>query len=104
MQLDKLTLKSQEALADAQRIARELSHQEMDGEHLLLALLGHHRANLRGRAFGSFTQTGATNQADSSDAPRRGSASRPNRSRRMTKKFERDYSTVLQRGELIDSL
>src|SRR5271157_1088278 len=40
MQLDKLTLKSQEALTDAQRIAREHSHQEMDGEHLLLALLG----------------------------------------------------------------
>ena len=34
MQLDKLTLKSQEALQDAQRLAREHSHQEMDGEHL----------------------------------------------------------------------
>ncbi len=40
MQLDKLTLKSQEALQEAQRIARELSHQEMDGEHLALALIG----------------------------------------------------------------
>ena len=40
MQLDKLTLKSQEALQEAQRLAREHSHQEMDGEHLLLALLG----------------------------------------------------------------
>src|ERR1017187_3188557 len=40
MQLDKLTLKSQQALQDAQRLAREHSHQEMDGEHLLLALLG----------------------------------------------------------------
>jgi ATP-dependent Clp protease ATP-binding subunit ClpB len=40
MQLDKLTLNSQEALQDAQRLAREHSHQEMDGEHLLLALLG----------------------------------------------------------------
>ncbi len=40
MQPEKLTLKSQEALSEAQRIARELSHQEMDGEHLLLALLG----------------------------------------------------------------
>ena len=39
MQLDKLTQKSQEALQDSQRIAREHSHQEMDGEHLLLALL-----------------------------------------------------------------
>jgi ATP-dependent Clp protease ATP-binding subunit ClpA len=40
MQPEKLTLKSQEALQEAQRLARELSHQEMDGEHLLLALLG----------------------------------------------------------------
>ncbi len=40
MQLDKLTLKSQEALQHAQRLAREHAHQEMDGEHLLLALLG----------------------------------------------------------------
>jgi ATP-dependent Clp protease ATP-binding subunit ClpB len=40
MQLDKFTQKSQEALQDAQRIAREHSHQEMDVEHLLLALLG----------------------------------------------------------------
>jgi ATP-dependent Clp protease ATP-binding subunit ClpB len=40
MQPEKLTLKSQEALQEAQRIAREYSHQEMDGEHLMLALLG----------------------------------------------------------------
>ena len=39
MQLDKLTQKSQEALQDAQRSAREHSHQEVDGEHLLLALI-----------------------------------------------------------------
>ncbi len=40
MQLDKLTIKSQEALAEAQRLAHEYSHQAVDGEHLLLALLG----------------------------------------------------------------
>src|SRR4051794_12197669 len=40
MQLDKLTLKSQEALQEAQRIAHGFSHQEVDGEHLLLALIG----------------------------------------------------------------
>ncbi len=40
MQPEKLTQKSQEALAEAQRLARELSHQEIDGEHLALALLG----------------------------------------------------------------
>ena len=39
MQADKLTQKSQEALQEAQRIAREYSHQEIDGEHLLLALI-----------------------------------------------------------------
>lgn len=39
MQLDKLTLKSQEALAAAQQLAKEHSHQEIDCEHLLLALL-----------------------------------------------------------------
>src|SRR5437868_5782234 len=40
MQLDRLTIKSQEALAEAQRIAQGFSHQEVDGEHLILALLG----------------------------------------------------------------
>lgn len=40
MQLDKLTLKSQEALAESQRIAHEHSHQAVDCEHLLLALIG----------------------------------------------------------------
>ena len=39
MQLDKLTIRSQEALQAAQRVAQEHSHQEVDGEHLLLALL-----------------------------------------------------------------
>src|SRR3974390_855183 len=41
MQSEKLTLKSQEALQEAQRLAREYSHQEIDGEHLALALLDH---------------------------------------------------------------
>ena len=40
MQPDKLTQKSQEAMQEAQRIAREYSHQEIDGEHLTLALIG----------------------------------------------------------------
>src|SRR5215831_3272979 len=40
MQMDRLTIKSQEALQEAQRIARGYSHQEVDGEHLLLAMLG----------------------------------------------------------------
>jgi ATP-dependent Clp protease ATP-binding subunit ClpB len=40
MQPEKFTLKSQEALQEAQRLAREYSHQEIDGEHLALALIG----------------------------------------------------------------
>src|SRR6266480_4462799 len=40
MQLDKLTLKSQEALQEEHRIAQGFSHQEVDGEHLLLAMIG----------------------------------------------------------------
>jgi len=39
MQMERLTIKSQEALRDAQGIARDYSHQEIDSEHLLLALL-----------------------------------------------------------------
>ena len=40
MQPEKLTQKSSEALQAAQRLARECSHQEIDGEHLMLALIG----------------------------------------------------------------
>src|SRR5437660_3598493 len=40
MQLDRLTIKSQEALQEAHRIAQGFSHQEVDGEHLLLAMIG----------------------------------------------------------------
>ena len=39
MQMDKLTVKAQEALQAAQGVAQRFSHQEIDGEHLLLALL-----------------------------------------------------------------
>jgi ATP-dependent Clp protease ATP-binding subunit ClpB len=39
MQLDRFTTKAQAALQSAQRIAHEHSHQEIDGEHLLAALL-----------------------------------------------------------------
>ncbi len=39
MSTDKLTQKSQEALQQAQKIAVEHGHTEVDGEHLLLALL-----------------------------------------------------------------
>ena len=38
MQLDRLTIKAQAALQEARNIAQNLSHQEIDGEHLLLAL------------------------------------------------------------------
>src|SRR5687767_2475220 len=39
MRTDRLTIKAQEALQAAQQIAARYSHQELDGEHLLLALL-----------------------------------------------------------------
>jgi ATP-dependent Clp protease ATP-binding subunit ClpB len=39
MQPERITQKSQEALSKAQRLAREYSHQEIDGEHLTLALM-----------------------------------------------------------------
>jgi ATP-dependent Clp protease ATP-binding subunit ClpB len=39
MDLNKLTQKSQEAVQAGQARAQRLGHQEVDGEHLLLALL-----------------------------------------------------------------
>jgi ATP-dependent Clp protease ATP-binding subunit ClpB len=39
MQLDKMTFKAQAALQEAQQLAHGYSHQEIDGEHLLLALI-----------------------------------------------------------------
>ena len=39
MDINKLTIKSQEALQSAQNIAVRYNHQEVDGEHLFLALL-----------------------------------------------------------------
>ncbi|MDA8192913.1 MAG: ATP-dependent chaperone ClpB [Thermaerobacter sp.] len=39
MRLDKLTVKSQEAISDAQQIAREMGHQALSPEHLLAAML-----------------------------------------------------------------
>ena len=39
MQLDRFTTKAQEALQSAQAIAHQHAHQEIDGEHLLLALI-----------------------------------------------------------------
>jgi ATP-dependent Clp protease ATP-binding subunit ClpA len=39
MDLNKMTQKTQEALHQAQNTALRYGHQEVDGEHLLLALL-----------------------------------------------------------------
>src|ERR1041384_4161988 len=39
MQLERFTVKAQEALQGAQSIAQKYSHQEIDGEHLMMALL-----------------------------------------------------------------
>jgi len=40
MRLDKFTIKSQEALGEAQRLAEGMGHQQVEPEHLLLALIG----------------------------------------------------------------
>jgi ATP-dependent Clp protease ATP-binding subunit ClpB len=48
MDLSKLTQRSQEALAGAQTLAVRLSHQEVDGEHLLAALLDRPDGLVRG--------------------------------------------------------
>ena len=40
MDINKLTLKSQEALSSAQRLAGELNHQQIENAHLLATLLG----------------------------------------------------------------
>src|ERR687892_2061139 len=40
MRLDKLTMKSQEALQQAQALAEKRNHQAIDVEHLLFALMG----------------------------------------------------------------
>ena len=39
MQMDRLTIKAQEALQGAQQVAHRYSNQEVDAEHLLSALL-----------------------------------------------------------------
>ncbi|MGH2828218.1 MAG: ATP-dependent chaperone ClpB [Actinomycetota bacterium] len=40
MDVNKLTIKSQEALSEAQKLAGDLNHQQVEGAHLLRALLG----------------------------------------------------------------
>ena len=40
MKLDKFTVKAQEALQEAQAVARKRDHQEILPEHVLSALLG----------------------------------------------------------------
>src|SRR5207249_3424283 len=39
MQMERFTIKAQEALQGAQSIAQRYSHQEIEGEHLMLALV-----------------------------------------------------------------
>ena len=68
MQLDNLTMKSQEALQEAQRIAREHSHQEMDGEHLLLALINP-QESLVPELLARLRATSAMKKAGSSAKP-----------------------------------
>ncbi|HWR89336.1 MAG TPA: Clp protease N-terminal domain-containing protein, partial [Dissulfurispiraceae bacterium] len=55
MRLDKLTVKSQEALQEAQRIAERKGNQQLDVEHLLSALL----ADEEGTVFQIISRLGA---------------------------------------------
>ena len=57
MRLDKLTIKSQEAVAEGQRIAAARGNQELQPEHLLLALL----ADEEGLALQILNRLGADN-------------------------------------------
>lgn len=59
MDMNRLTQKSQEALQEAQTIAGRLDHTEVDGEHLLLALLD----QSEGLIPRLFDQAGADTQA-----------------------------------------
>ena len=62
MRLDKLTVKSQEALQQAQSLAEKRNHQAIDAEHLLFALLGQKEGVVLsllqklGVPLGSFTE------------------------------------------------
>ena len=47
MQMDRLTIKSQEALHRAQRLAEQYRHAEVDVEHLVLALIGQEEGVVR---------------------------------------------------------
>ncbi|MFE2597388.1 ATP-dependent chaperone ClpB [Streptomyces sp. NPDC059396] len=63
MDMNRLTQKSQEALQDAQTAAGRLGHTEVDGEHLLLALLGQ-RDGLVPRLLGQTGVDPSTLHAD----------------------------------------
>jgi ATP-dependent Clp protease ATP-binding subunit ClpB len=57
--VDKLTQKSQEALAEAQSIATRLGHAEVDGEHLLMALIDQPEGLVPRLLLQAGTDTGA---------------------------------------------
>ena len=81
MQPDKFTLKSQEALQEAQRLAREYSHQEIDGEHLALAL---HRPDRKPHSRFAGTHRRAGRAAETGFGSRTGApAQGPGRGRRL---------------------
>ncbi len=82
MQMDRFTIKAQEALQGAQQVAGRFSHLEIDGEHLLLALLeqpegliapllqklGASLAALTGEVEGELSRRAKVQGATSSDA------------------------------------
>jgi ATP-dependent Clp protease ATP-binding subunit ClpB len=61
MDFNKMTQKTQEALHQAQSTALRYGHQEVDGEHLLLALLEQSEGlAVRGSGSSSVQQDGCT--------------------------------------------
>ena len=72
MDLNRLTQKSQEALHDAQTVALRFGHTEVDGEHVLLALLDQHEGlitPLLGQAGADPTQLRAAVEAELARRP-----------------------------------
>ena len=73
MQLERFTLKSQEALAAAQRLAQERGHAQVEPEHLAAALLDQEA----GLAVSLFERIGARSRAPHGRSCRSGLTTSP---------------------------
>ncbi|GAA2349218.1 ATP-dependent chaperone ClpB [Dactylosporangium salmoneum] len=77
MDLNRLTEKSRQALIEAQRIATRAGHTEVDGEHLLLALIDQPQGIAARLLAGCDVDVGALRDQVQSDLDRRPSVSGP---------------------------